>query len=147
MIGGTVMMATNGKKNCVKLGFLPDLHDGFLDGIYVSTDKKLILNCRDVTNRPWVITVPRIRRLKADNFSEGNIIFEVNIYSGQDCPVNLIRKLQGYLNEGSESLLAGDLKIIAENNWTLVEVTSSYGCELLALSEAGPESVVAEALM
>jgi len=87
-----------------------------------------------------------LHRLKADNFSEGNIIFEINVYAGHECPAELIQKLQGYTKEKAADLLSGDLMKITAHNWTLVELTSSYGCELLALSEAEAESVVAESL-
>lgn len=125
---------------------LPDLHDGYLEGILVSKDKTLMLSCRDAMSREWLITVPKLHRLKADNFSEGNIIFEINLYVGDNCPHVLIQKLQGYREEMAAESLSKDLEKISKGNWTLVEITSSYGCELLALSEAEPNFVTCKAV-
>lgn len=130
------MMLTEIEKLEATASSFPDLHDGYLEGILVSKDKNLILSCRDVTSREWLITVPKLHRLKADNFSEGNIIFEITLYVGDNCPHILIRKLQGYREEKAAESLSNDLEKISKGNWTLVEITSSYGCELLALSEA-----------
>jgi hypothetical protein len=120
---------------------IPDFHDGLLEGVTLSPEKTLCLQLRAVSGERWAIYAPNLRRLKADNFCEGNIIFEFNVYSGRDCPEALIKKLQGYSGENASHRLAGDLRQIADENWTLLEITSSYGCELLALSEANPDSL------
>ncbi|MCX6972329.1 MAG: hypothetical protein NTV93_19570 [Verrucomicrobia bacterium] len=119
---------------------LPDLHDGYLIGIILSGNKTLALHCRDVKNRTYEICIPKIQSLKADNFLEGNIIFEINLYSGSECSPELVAKVKSYNNEAS-TFLQRDLELIASQKWTLIELVSSYGCDLLALSQAGVEEI------
>lgn len=115
---------------------IPDFHDGFLDAIILAHDRQLILKLRSVAGSHWTVVIPKLIRLRADGFAEGNIIFEINVYSGRNCPEQLVRKVYGYNEERSAMLLSKNLETIASENWTLFELSASYGCELLALSAA-----------
>jgi hypothetical protein len=124
-----------------KFTLQPDFHDGHLDGILLENGKKLILNCRDVTNQRWEITISKLRRLSVDNFLEGNIIFEVNVFNGPECSSALIKKVYGLNDPTDTKVIADYTEEAIVKKWTLVELTSSYGCELLALSEALPNYI------
>jgi hypothetical protein len=117
-----------------------DLHDGYLHGIVVYGEKMLVLFCTTVNGKDCTVTIPGLVRLRANNFNEGNIIFELNFHRGSACPSDLVGKLRGYDLKDAERLSA-DLRNIGERNWTLLELTSSYGCDLLALFDGAPEAV------
>ncbi|MBA3353104.1 MAG: hypothetical protein H0U23_11925 [Blastocatellia bacterium] len=110
-----------------------DLHDGYLNGLLIEAETTLILHCKTEDGRACTFTMPGMVRLRANNFREGNIIFELNIYQGPECPIELVKQLKEYEEARTDEMLSKDMEIIVQGNWTLVELTSSYGCDLLAL--------------
>lgn len=110
-----------------------DLHDGYLNGLVVRAENTLVLHCKTADGKTCTVTIPGLVRLRANNFNEGNIIFELNFFQGGQCPDNLVRELKGYDETRDAEALIADMKNIGECNWTLLELTSSYGCDLLAL--------------
>ena len=76
-----------------------DLHDGTLTGMLLYGDKVLELRFADVNGRRYVVRLQQLHRLRADNFREGNIIFEANVYD-VDFPRELIKKVFGEDSEG-----------------------------------------------
>lgn len=118
-----------------------NLHDGYLNGIVVRAEETLVLYCKTADGKTCTVTIPGLMRLRADNFNEGNIIFELNFYQGLDCPKDLVKKLKGYDGIRDAETFSGDMNSIEEHNWTLLELTSSYGCDLLALFDRPPEAV------
>ena len=75
----------------------PDLHDGLLLGLILSEDRKdLTLLCRHVDGREYKLTVPELHCLRVDNFLEGNIIFEILVREGDQCPAELLQKVSSY---------------------------------------------------
>jgi hypothetical protein len=75
----------------------PDFHDGQLLGIVLSPDREdLTLYCRRVDGRDFSLMLPRIVRLRVDNFLEGNIIYEISIREGDRCPAEAVQRLWNY---------------------------------------------------
>ena len=75
---------------------IPDLHDGERTGIAL-VNKKLILYCSTVTGERYKLSFLGLRRLRAENVREGNLIFETNIYQ-DDIPTALVKKAFGEEN-------------------------------------------------
>jgi hypothetical protein len=120
----------------------PDLHDGQLTGISMGDDETLTLYCSSVGGGSCTLRIPNVTRLRADNFREGNVIFEVNVYEGEECPEALVGRLY---NEGQNGgNLASHMLEIRQKRWALFELTSSYGCELLALSRRSAIGITIE---
>jgi len=122
-----------------------NFHDGYLDGLRVLPEKSLILFCRQVDGKKSIITVPRIESLWASQFKEGNIIDSINFYRGNGCPEKLIRRVQGYTCQSPVEYFEKDMAEIIKNNWSLMELTTSYGCELLALFSSSEDRVTCHA--
>lgn len=118
-----------------------DLHDGYLNGIVVRSENTLVLYCKTADGKSCNVTIPGLVRLRANNFNEGNIIFELNFHRGSGCPEDLIKKLRGYDDITNAETLSADMRNVEERNWTLLELTSSYGCDLLALFDCSAEAV------
>jgi hypothetical protein len=123
----------------------PGLHDGLLYGIVTHPDKdELTLLCRDVEGTEFRIVVPEIVRLTVYEFMEGNIILDVSIHEGDNCPRESIRKAYGYdLTTGLE-YLEMRMKEVRDGRWTLLEIDTSYGCELFAVSKAPADRITVE---
>jgi hypothetical protein len=123
----------------------PGLHDGLLLGIVLSPNgDKLTLLCRDVDGKEFRLTIPELVRLRVDEFMLGNIIFDVSIREGDNCPPESVQRAYSYDDDSARKYLPSRLKEIRDGRWTLVEVGTSYGCELFALSRAHADQITAE---
>jgi hypothetical protein len=84
--------------------------------------------------------VPQLIRLRLDRFLQGNIILQVSIREGDQCQPESIKRVWGDDYNDDDAELQRHLpdwaKEIRDNNWTLVEISTSYGCELFALSRS-----------
>ena len=75
----------------------PDFHDGQLLGMVLSPDREdLTLLCRRVDGRDFSLTLPRIVRLRVDNFLEANIIYELSIRERDRPPQQAVHRLWNY---------------------------------------------------
>ena len=130
----------------------PDLHDGSLVGMVLAANGDLSLFCRAVDAKLYKLVVPAVERMRADNFLQGNTIFEISVYEGEDCPRKALEDLYCYTNEAREHLysrndnlmgtwIPAQLEKITREGWTLISLGSSYGCELLALSRLPAERI------
>ena len=118
----------------------PEFHDGYLKGIMLEANDQLSLHCEDIDGNRGHLLIPNLVSLRSDNFRQGNIIFEFRVYSGEQIPRRLIAKVE-YFVEPVEDSINKRVSEIAQNGWSLLELGSSYGCELLALFDGKPEDV------
>jgi hypothetical protein len=107
----------------------PSLYDGALYGILTTPNAELWLFCETAEGETLELRLPGLMSLRCDNFREGNIIFEVN-ESRSAAPIRLLRQVLGY-----DEAYPEQPPEIPEGEWTLFEVTSSFGCELRALAK------------
>jgi hypothetical protein len=120
----------------------PNLHDGLLLGIVLSEDRgDLTLICREVDGKEFRLVLPKLKRLRVDKFLEGNIIFGISVYEGERCSPERVNWLFDYNDEHSRQYLPRHLKDITDGGWTLLEISTSYGCELVALSKAHADEI------
>jgi len=121
----------------------PQPHDGLLLGIVLSEERKdLALLCRQGDGKDFSLVVPKLERLRADNFLAGNIILRISIYEGERCPAAIVRWMFDYDDDEARKHLANHMKAITDGRWTVVEITTSYGCDLVALSEAHADEIM-----
>jgi len=95
--------------------------------------KALQLFLTTTDKRKFIVTIPNIIRMRADNFLEGNIVFDISVYQNAECSEGKLKSLYGYNEEQAQKYLSKNLREIAEKNLSLFQLGSSYGCELLAL--------------
>lgn len=114
---------------------IPSLHDGRLLAIEL-IGPDLQLRCADVNGAQHFLVLRDIVRLRADNFLQGNIVFEVSTFSTEACPEHLIRAAY---QDAEHATLAGEIEDIRTQNLTLLQLGSSYGCELVALGKGALE--------
>ena len=80
------------------------------------------------------IALEGIYKLLANNFCEGNIILDLNTYAWPDIPIDKLAKLfqvddEYFINTLSKTIIDK----VKRDHLSLFELTSSYGCEILAL--------------
>lgn len=117
------------------------LHDAFLDGLYMTRNRALILTGRLQTGRSFTLLIPNARRVRTTDFSEGNIIFDIEWHSPKSCTRDLMQRLQNHTLPDREERITRDLAELQTRGETLFEVTSSYGCEIVGLTDAFPHGV------
>jgi hypothetical protein len=121
----------------------PDLHDGLLVGLVLSPPKSLTLVCKTVDGTDCNVVVTKIEHLRADNFLQGNIIFEICIYEGRNCSLDALKKLYAVKEDQQlDRFLPDAMAKIIRERWSLLELGSSYGCELLALSREPHDRII-----
>ena len=115
----------------------PDFHDGCLTGVVVRDRSTLELHCTTVDGVDHLLRLEGLDALKADNFSQGYIIFEVIVHRPPFDP-ELVLRAHRHSGEGKpdreDAWLPRKLDRMLRENWTLLQITSSYGCEVLAIA-------------
>lgn len=109
----------------------PDLHDGFLVSIALQGSDTAVVGCRTVTNQSVTLVLTGLERFRADNFLEGNIILEARVLTGDAIPMRLLARVM-MEPDGAESVARMHEKAKKEE-WSLLEIESSYGCDVVAL--------------
>lgn len=117
----------------------PDLHDGNLIGLVVHHREQLEIFCTDIGGVEYVVTVGGLIALRADDFRQGNIIFELLIHRSPIAP-SLVERVFGDKSEKDPPWLSAKMSTLT-NEHVLLEVTSSYGCELVALATQEPKII------
>ena len=112
----------------------PDLHDGLLRGIIVSKDKQADLIVYDTGGKEYLISLRNVKRLRAKDFFEGNILFDITLFRLESCPMNLLEDLYGIANKFGDSTFIETLKQTEGlEGYHVIDVSPSYGCSLVAL--------------
>jgi hypothetical protein len=91
--------------------------------------------CEYETSR-FRFRLDNLERLRVDNFLQGNIVGDIFVYVGRDCPVRLIRLVYGLDDRDDDSVAMRLAREVEAENWTLVLIESSYGCRLVALARS-----------
>lgn len=114
---------------------LPDFHDGHLTGIIVG-DGSADLLCSTVHGDKYTWHLFGVQRLRADNFRQGNIIFEIILHQ-KDFPSNLVKTAFGYDREDEPAWLAAEILKLRDERGMVLEVGSSYGCHVVVVFYGG----------
>jgi hypothetical protein len=109
----------------------PKFHDARLTGIELHSEHDVRLSIQASARDRYIVALLGVRRLRADEFREGNIILDVTIERGADCDPDLLAELYD-LRDGNP-YVATLLSEVRTNNLALAQLNPSYGCRLLAL--------------
>jgi hypothetical protein len=104
----------------------PDFHDGKLTGIRVVDRSRLELSCSTLDGEPYLVSLSGLDSLRADNFLQGNIIFELEVFDS-DLPLDRVKKAFGVDGDERPAWLDAKLSEMKHGHWTLLDVSSSYG--------------------
>jgi hypothetical protein len=107
----------------------PNFHDEKLTGLrMIGAEAHLFLTTELAEFR---LIVPKVVTLRATCFWEGNIVFDISIY--QEPSRDLVKELYEWSDAEPHNYLAMTLERIKKEKLQMFELTSSYGCEMLAL--------------
>ena len=116
----------------------PRLHDGLLTRIDLISDKQAELSIRDEDGVRFELSLRGLVWLKAADFREGNTILDVILHRGQIRDIGLLEEVLDLTPEEVKkhpAFFDDLLNRVRSGNLTLVELTPSYGCYLLALCQ------------
>ena len=114
---------------------LPDLHDGFLDGVWLSADKRARLFVRTVAGELSTIILTDVQALNICGLRAGNIIFDLVLIAPDKLTVKDIE--QAYdLKSGDVDEAQQLLRKTQEQGLSGLEINPSYGAEGIALFRA-----------
>jgi hypothetical protein len=121
----------------------PNLHDGFVDGIYLKSDKAVQIMLRDLRDHRFLMELSGVEALTCNEFKQGNIISVIWIVRGMPPSADTLALLfepphpavdQKYRDQ-HKSFIEQQVGRIKDGVVTLVSIEPSYGCELVALAE------------
>jgi hypothetical protein len=108
----------------------PDFHDGLLLGFNLRKNKTVELILADVQGNEFTITLTDVLKIKADEFRESNIVFDIGLFAIKECSTEILEKLY---NLETKSFVQ-KIKSIKENeHYQVIVITPSFGCSLIAL--------------
>jgi hypothetical protein len=104
-----------------------------MDGIFIS-DASAYLFLRTVDKQPYTLQLEGVEALRADNFRQGNIIFELNVSTVDQLDESFVFQLYEYSVQRKESFVLEEWRASAlHKGLSGFEMTSSYGCMLSAM--------------
>ncbi len=105
---------------------IPDFHDGYLDGLFV-TGRTAKIFLRTVTGQRYTLILREVERFHAENFLEGNIIFDVKFFQPEQLTEGAVLDAYGY-NE-KRFVIQDWICDANQRGLQAVEISASYGCE------------------
>jgi hypothetical protein len=114
---------------------LPNLHDGFFDGVLLSADKRARFFVRTVAGERSTIILTDVEALNICGIRAGNIIFDLALIVPDKLTLQDIE--EAYDLKGSEVEMARRLLGTAqEQGLSGLEINSSYGAKGTAIFRA-----------
>lgn len=123
----------------------PDFHDGQISSVEIKNGC-LKMTCSTLHGVEYEVQLPGVTDLQVKNFREGNIIFEILLFTGNQCPIPLLEQVLDNTTVPHNNHFEKEFERITKNNELLLALTSSYGCELLALSKDGLDALILKQL-
>src|SRR5438477_11274428 len=114
---------------------LPDLHDGFFDGLWLSADKRARFFVRTEAGERSTIILTDVEALNICGLRAGNIIFDLALIAPDKLTVKDIE--QAYdLKSGEVERTSQLLRKAEEQCLSGLEINPSYGAEGTAIFRA-----------
>jgi hypothetical protein len=114
---------------------LPNLHDGFFDGVWLSEDKRARFFVRTVAGELSTIILTDVQALNICGLRAGNIIFDLVLIAPDKLTVKNIE--QAYdLKSGDVEKAQQLLGKAQEQGLSALEINPPYGAEGIALFRA-----------
>jgi hypothetical protein len=113
---------------------LPNLHDGFFDGVWLSADKHARFFVRTVAGELSTIILTDVQALNICGLRAGNIIFDLVLIAPDKLTVKNIE--QAYDLKSSDVEAQQLLSKAQEQGLSGFEINPSYGAEGIALFRA-----------
>ena len=112
---------------------VPGFHDGYLHGI-VNIADELCLLVSSVHGLHKAIVMRGLKEFRESNFLPGNIILDLEVFSGNANDAVFLGVVQDYFNEINYDIPISSLKEYSD--FVFLSIQSSYGCDLCAISDS-----------
>jgi hypothetical protein len=114
---------------------LPDIHDGYFDGLCVSSQKSVHLFLRTETSEPSTIVLKGVEAMNVSNFLAGNIILDIVVVGSEKVTIGDIEQL--YQLQPTQAEMAERLfRKAQQQGLSVLYITPSYGAECSVLFQA-----------
>jgi hypothetical protein len=114
---------------------IPDFHDGYLDGLFVS-GKTARIFLRTETGEKFTLFLQQVERLHAEDFRQGNIIFSVDFLRPEQLTPEFIFEVYGYSEQDQHNFVMDHwVQGAKQKGFQALEISTSYGCSASALFE------------
>jgi hypothetical protein len=113
----------------------PNFHDGLLEGVWISDDKKVRLFLKTADNNRFTIVLGGVRAMKLSNIREGNIILDVSVLDTDELAPNHIASVHEISDMDRDSQASKLLRLARERGLKMLQLSSSYGAEGAVLYE------------
>ena len=121
---------------------LPDIHDGFFDGLWISGNKSVHLFLRTEAGERSTVVLKDVERMSVSNFLQGNIFFDLVLVQPDRLSIALIEQLY----QPANTEMAHDLLTKAQQRGlSALIINPSYGAEgvvLFRVAEIVPNHVL-----
>jgi hypothetical protein len=114
---------------------LPDLHDGFFDGVWLSADKRARFFVRTVAGERSTIILTAVEALNICGLRAGNIIFDLVLIAPDKLTVQDIEDAYD-LKSGDVEMARRLLGKVQEQGLSGFKINPSYGAEGTAIFRA-----------
>jgi hypothetical protein len=111
----------------------PHFHDGAVNSLSLKDNSVLEIGIANVNNEMYKLMLNGLDRLRCFDFRQGNIILDVSVVSGESPDKSALRYLLDLKEDEASDFLLDRLEKIERGILTFVNITPSYGCEVLAL--------------
>jgi hypothetical protein len=111
----------------------PHFHDGAVDSLSLKNNTILEIGIANVNGENYKLILNGLDRLRCLDFRQGNIILDVSIVSGESPDKSALRYLLDLKEDEAPDFLLDKIEKIERGILTFVNITPSYGCEVLAL--------------
>jgi len=115
---------------------LPDLHDGYFDGIWVSDNKDARLFVRTPGSEKLTIVLTGVEALNINDVRQGNIIFDVVVATVESLSAQQVCLAYG-LDDQDNSQSSKLWNQAKTKGLSALEISTSYGAQGAALFMAG----------
>jgi hypothetical protein len=114
-------------------GAIPDFHDGFFDGVWISAEKTVHLFVRTMDNKQFKIVLGGVKALKLSNIREGNIILDVCLVNTDQLTASHIATAYEISDASKNHQITNLLTSARQANLKMLQLRSSYGAEGVVL--------------
>jgi hypothetical protein len=111
---------------------IPDFHDGFFDGLWISDQKRIHVFLRAADKKPFTLILHGAMLLNASNVKQANIILDLVVLDAEHITAEHIGKLYE-LGAQREEKIEQFWASAQHEGLNVLELSSSYGADCIAL--------------
>jgi hypothetical protein len=115
------------------MGGIPEIHDGYFDGLWLSSEESVHLFVRTLGGERSTIILKNVEVLNLTNFLTGNIVFEITVVPSDKL---VIEDIQNCYQETRVEVAQRLLAKAHERKLSALYISPSYGAQCAVLFES-----------